>query len=125
MRSGTRRSIRGTGRAPGRGAWRWWPAGGDTRTGQRARGDVRVATPGPVAGAPALARDGVKRIAIVTPGFAADCVETLEEISGEAKEIFLEHGGEQFSLIPCLNDSEGGIRVLVHLIEQELKGWID
>ncbi len=72
----------------------------------------------------ALARDGVKRIAVLTPGFAADCVETLEEISVEAKEIFLEHGGEKFSFIPCLNDSEGGIRVLVHLIERELKGWV-
>jgi ferrochelatase len=73
----------------------------------------------------ALARDGVKRIAILTPGFVADCVETLEEIAGEASEIFLEHGGERFSFIPCLNDSDGGIRVLVHLIEQELKGWAD
>lgn len=73
----------------------------------------------------ALARDGVKRMVILTPGFAADCVETLEEINGEAREIFLEHGGEQFSFIPCLNDSDGGIRVLVHLIERELKGWID
>jgi ferrochelatase len=72
----------------------------------------------------ALARDGVKRIAVITPGFAADCVETLEEISGEAKEIFLEHGGEKFSFIPCLNDSEDGIRVLVHLIERELRGWV-
>lgn len=73
----------------------------------------------------ALARDGIKRMAILTPGFAADCVETLEEINGEAREIFMEHGGERFSFIPCLNDSEGGVRVLVHLIEQELKGWID
>ncbi len=72
----------------------------------------------------ALARDGVKRIAVLTPGFVADCVETLEEISGEAKEIFLEHGGEHFSFIPCLNDSEGGIRVLLHLIGRELKGWV-
>ncbi|HUU66591.1 MAG TPA: ferrochelatase [Methyloceanibacter sp.] len=72
----------------------------------------------------ALARDGVKRIAVLTPGFAADCVETLEEISGEAKEIFLEHSGERFSFIPCLNDSDDGIKVLVHLIERELKGWI-
>jgi ferrochelatase len=72
----------------------------------------------------ALARDGVKRIAVVTPGFAADCVETLEEISGEAAEIFLENGGEHFSFIPCLNDSEGGIRVLLHQIERELKGWV-
>ncbi len=72
----------------------------------------------------ALAREGVKRIAVVTPGFAADCVETLEEISQEAKEIFFEHGGEKFSFIPCLNDSEEGIRVLVHLIERELEGWV-
>ena len=72
----------------------------------------------------ALARDGVKRIAVLTPGFVADCVETLEEISGEAKEIFLESGGERFSFIPCLNDSEAGIGVLVHIIERELQGWV-
>jgi ferrochelatase len=72
----------------------------------------------------ALAREGVKRIAIVSPGFAADCIETLEEIAEENKEIFLEHGGERFSYIPCLNDSEGGIGVLVHLIERELAGWV-
>jgi protoporphyrin/coproporphyrin ferrochelatase len=72
----------------------------------------------------ALAHDGVKRIAIVTPGFVADCLETLEEIAGQNKEIFLEHGGERFSYIPCLNDSEGGIKVLVHLIERELGGWM-
>ena len=71
----------------------------------------------------ALARDGVKSIAIVTPGFAADCVETLEEIADENKKIFLEHGGERFAYIPCLNDSAGGIAVLVHLIERELQGW--
>jgi len=71
-----------------------------------------------------LARDGVKRIVIVTPGFAADCLETLEEIAEENKEIFLDHGGERFSYIPCLNDSEGGVGVLVHLIERELRGWV-
>ena len=72
----------------------------------------------------ALAREGVKNLAIVTPGFAADCVETLEEISGKAAEIFLENGGEAFSFIPCLNDSEDGIKLLVHLIERELQGWV-
>jgi protoporphyrin/coproporphyrin ferrochelatase len=60
----------------------------------------------------ALAREGVKRIAIVTPGFAADCLETIEEIGEENKEIFLEHGGEKFSYIPCLNDSDAGIGVI-------------
>ncbi len=72
----------------------------------------------------ALARDGVKAIAIVTPGFAADCIETLEEIAGENKEIFHEFGGDKFSYIPCLNDSSGGIEVIVHLIERELQGWM-
>ena len=71
----------------------------------------------------ALAREGVKRIAVLTPGFAADCVETLEEIAQENKEIFLEHGGQRFSYIPCLNDSDEGIGVLVHVIERELQGW--
>jgi ferrochelatase len=66
----------------------------------------------------------VKRIAILTPGFAADCLETLEEIAEENKELFLEHGGENFTYIPCLNDSDGGIRVLLHVIERELKGWV-
>jgi protoporphyrin/coproporphyrin ferrochelatase len=72
----------------------------------------------------ALAKSGVKRLAIVTPGFAADCLETLEEIAGENKEIFLDNGGEQFTFIPCLNDSDGGIRVLLHQIERELRGWV-
>ena len=49
---------------------------------------------------------------------------TLEEIAQENKDIFLEHGGEKFSYIPCLNDSGEGIDVLVHLIERELQGWV-
>jgi protoporphyrin/coproporphyrin ferrochelatase len=72
----------------------------------------------------ALARDGVKRIAIVCPGFAADCIETLEEIAQDNKDIFLKHGGEKFSYIPCLNDSNEGIQVLVHVIERELQVWV-
>ena len=72
-----------------------------------------------------LAEEGVKRLAIVCPGFAADCVETLEEIALEAGEIFKEHGGEQFTLIPCLNDSPDGVRVLTGCIKNELQGWLD
>src|SRR5262245_3174345 len=72
----------------------------------------------------ALARDGVMRLAIVTPGFAADCLETLEEVAEENKEFFLDHGGKNFTFIPCLNDSDVGVRVLLHVIERELKGWI-
>ncbi|MEM8797417.1 MAG: ferrochelatase [Pseudomonadota bacterium] len=71
-----------------------------------------------------LARNGVKRLAIVTPGFSSDCVETLEEIAGEAGEIFHEHGGEHFAAIPCLNDSEYGMRVIEALARRELAGWV-
>jgi ferrochelatase len=71
-----------------------------------------------------LAREGVRRIAVVTPGFAADCLETLEEIAQENAEIFRHHGGEQFSAIPCLNDSGPGLQVITQLVLRELQGWI-
>lgn len=71
-----------------------------------------------------LAKDGVKKIAVVCPGFSADCVETLEEIAIEAGDIFKENGGEKFTLIPCLNDSQDSIRVLTTVIKNELRGWI-
>lgn len=71
-----------------------------------------------------LAKDGVKNLAIVCPGFSADCVETLEEIAMEAGEIFEENGGENFTLIPCLNDSQDSIRVLSGIIKNELRGWV-
>ncbi|WP_315706533.1 MULTISPECIES: ferrochelatase [unclassified Bradyrhizobium] len=71
-----------------------------------------------------LAKDGVKRIAVVMPGFTADCLETLEEIAGENAEIFKHNGGEAFSAIPCLNDSEPGMDVIRQLVLRELQGWI-
>jgi ferrochelatase len=67
---------------------------------------------------------GVKNLAVVTPGFAADCLETLEEIAGENAEIFRHAGGEHFAAIPCLNDSEGGMRVIRSVVARELQGWI-
>ena len=71
-----------------------------------------------------LAKDGVRRIAVVMPGFAADCLETLEEIAQENAEIFKHHGGEEFSAIPCLNDSDAGMDVIRQLVLRELQGWI-
>jgi ferrochelatase len=71
-----------------------------------------------------LAERGVKNLAVITPGFAADCLETLEEIAGENAEIFHHHGGENFAAIPCLNDSEAGMTVISHVVRRELKGWI-
>jgi protoporphyrin/coproporphyrin ferrochelatase len=71
-----------------------------------------------------LAKDGVRRVAVVTPGFSADCLETLEEIAQENAEIFEHNGGEEFAAIPCLNDSEAGMDVIRQLVLRELQGWI-
>ena len=71
-----------------------------------------------------LAKDGVKRVAVVMPGFAADCLETLEEIAQENADIFKRNGGEEFSAIPCLNDSDAGMTVISELVLRELQGWI-
>ena len=72
----------------------------------------------------ALARRGVKNLAVVTPGFSADCLETLEEIAVENAHIFKANGGENFAAIPCLNDSDGGMAVISHIVLRELQGWI-
>jgi ferrochelatase len=71
-----------------------------------------------------LAKSGVKRMAVITPGFSADCLETLEEIAGENAEIFHHAGGEQFHTVPCLNDSDPGMDVLESVVRRELSGWI-
>ena len=71
-----------------------------------------------------LARSGVKNLAVITPGFSADCLETLEEIAGENAHIFTRYKGENFAAIPCLNDSADGMRLLEHLARRELQGWI-
>ncbi len=71
-----------------------------------------------------LAARGVKNIAVVTPGFSADCLETLEEIAMENAEIFKQAGGTNFAAIPCLNDSLGGMAVIRDIVLRELKGWI-
>jgi ferrochelatase len=71
-----------------------------------------------------LAERGVKRIAVVTPGFAADCLETIEEIGVENAGYFREAGGEKFAAIPCLNDSLEGIRVILNVVHRELSGWL-
>jgi ferrochelatase len=72
----------------------------------------------------ALAKRGVKNLAVITPGFAADCLETLEEIAMENAAIFKANGGENFAAIPCLNDSAGGMKVIETVARRELKGWV-
>jgi ferrochelatase len=71
-----------------------------------------------------LAKRGVKSIAVVTPGFSADCLETLEEIAIENAHVFRKSGGQNFAAIPCLNDSTPGMLVLWQMALRELKGWV-
>jgi ferrochelatase len=71
-----------------------------------------------------LAERGVKSLAIIMPGFSADCLETLEEIAMENAEIFRHAGGENFAAIPCLNDTPGGMAVIRDVVTRELKGWV-
>ena len=61
---------------------------------------------------------------MIMPGFVADCVETLEEIAIGLKEVFEENGGENFSAVPCLNDSDASIALMETLVRNELKGWV-
>lgn len=72
----------------------------------------------------ALAQKGVKNLAVITPGFTADCLETLEEIAMENADIFKHAGGENFAAIPCLNDSPGGMAVIRDVVARELQGWV-
>ncbi len=71
-----------------------------------------------------LAKEGVKSIAVINPGFSSDCIETLDEIGREVCEEFLHAGGVNFSHIPCLNDSEDGMRVIEQVVRRELEGWL-
>lgn len=70
-----------------------------------------------------LPSEGIKNIDVLCPAFSADCLETIEEISGENREYFEEHGGERFQYIPCLNDRPDHIQFLGDLIERHAQGW--
>jgi ferrochelatase len=72
-----------------------------------------------------LPGQGIRRIAVVCPGFSADCLETLEEVAMEGRETFLEHGGTDFAYLPCLNDTPVGIEMLYALVARELAGWVN
>jgi ferrochelatase len=71
----------------------------------------------------AMAQAGTQSVDVVCPGFTGDCLETLEEISMEAREAFLHAGGKTFSYIPCLNDEPTWIDALANICEQHLQGW--
>ena len=71
-----------------------------------------------------LARSGVKRLAVMMPGFSADCLETLEEIAIRGSETFREHGGDRYAALPCLNDRPASMRMIETLVRRELAGWV-
>jgi ferrochelatase len=71
-----------------------------------------------------LPAQGVKKVAIVAPGFSADCLETLEELAIRGKASFLAAGGTAFAYLPCLNDSAPGIEMLHSIVGRELEGWL-
>ena len=70
-----------------------------------------------------LARSGIKRVDVFCPGFPADCLETLEEVAVEGKQLFLQAGGSEFRHIPCLNDHPRWIAALASIASQHLQGW--
>ena len=72
----------------------------------------------------ALARNGTRRIDVICPGFAADCLETLEEIADEGKVIFLNAGGREFQYIPVANDTEAFVGALTEIAREHLAGWV-
>ena len=71
-----------------------------------------------------LAKSGVKHIALAAPGFTADCLETIDELGVEAKEVFEEHGGEHLTLIPCLNDHPTWLEAITEILTEELGSWL-
>ncbi|MQR02162.1 ferrochelatase [Glaciimonas soli] len=70
-----------------------------------------------------LARQGLKRVDVICPGFTSDCLETLEEIGIEVKNDFIHGGGKEFYLIPCLNEAPAWIHALATIAEEQLSGW--
>lgn len=71
-----------------------------------------------------LPSQGARKVAIVSPGFAADCLETLEELALRGRDSFIAAGGERFAYLPCLNARPAGVTMLRELITHELEGWL-
>jgi ferrochelatase len=72
----------------------------------------------------ALPAKGVRKVAVIAPGFSADCLETLEELTIRGRESFMTAGGTDFAYLPCLNDGAPGMAMLRTLITRELAGWV-
>ena len=73
----------------------------------------------------ALVKSGQRRITVVSPSFAVDCLETLQEVAIEYRDKFREFGGEQLTLVPALNDDERHAQVLMAIVMKQMQGWIE
>ena len=67
-----------------------------------------------------LPSKGKKNVLMICPGFSSDCVETLEEIAIQGKESFIENGGENYDIVPCLNDNEDHIKMMEYIVKKYL-----
>jgi protoporphyrin/coproporphyrin ferrochelatase len=102
-----------------------WPRGDWTQSFQSLFGRDRWLKPYTDDVLRSLAKKGVKRVFVAMPGFTADCLETLDEIGRESREVFLHAGGEGLHVCPCLNDHPTWIGALETLVREEGAGWID
>jgi ferrochelatase len=100
-----------------------WEKGAIDTTFQSVFGSEEWLKPYTVEHVQELAKAGKRNIAVISPAFSADCIETLEEINGEIREAFEHAGGETFTYIPCLNDDDAHIRALVDVARANLSGW--
>jgi ferrochelatase len=101
-----------------------WPAGRWTQTFQSRFGRDAWLQPYTDATLRQLAQQGVKRVFVATPGFTTDCLETIDEIGFEAREVFRHAGGDQFHQCLCLNQHPAWIEAMKRLVLQEGQGWI-
>lgn len=101
-----------------------WEDGSIDTTFQSVFGSEEWLKPYTVKHVAALAQQGITDIAVISPAFATDCIETLEEIQGEIQDAFKEAGGQRFTYVPCLNDDAEHIAMLTDLIGDNLAGWL-
>jgi len=101
-----------------------WPEGQIRTSFQSRFGPEEWLQPYTVEEVARLARSGVRRLAVIAPAFAADCIETLEEIRAEIGDAFVGAGGQSFTYIPCLNDDAAHIQALAQIAADNLQGWL-
>ncbi|WP_282602024.1 ferrochelatase [Paracoccus sp. PARArs4] len=101
-----------------------WPEGVIDTTFQSVFGKEEWLRPYTVEHVAELARQGHSDIAVISPAFSSDCIETLEEINGEIFEAYEEAGGHGFTYIPCLNDDEAHVRMMLEIVRENIHGWV-